>query len=64
MFPPPATDVTFDYEMNLNFEDYDLYPENGPMSWKDKLKGVFSSTAYRPRLTVYDPVDITLTHEQ
>ncbi len=53
-----ATDVTFEYEMNTNFKDYNLYSGN---KWKDAIKGVFSATAYQPRLTVYDPVNITLT---
>ena len=57
---PPATDVTFEYEMNMDFNEYNLYPETGSRSWKKMLKGVFSSTAYRPKLTVYDPVDIAI----
>ena len=56
-----ATDVTFEYDMNLNFKDYNLYPKDGPRYWKHLLKGVFSSTAYQTRLTVYDLVDIALT---
>eukprot|EP00578_Thalassiosira_sp_NH16_P001134 CAMPEP_0181139710 /NCGR_PEP_ID=MMETSP1071-20121207/34927_1 /TAXON_ID=35127 /ORGANISM="Thalassiosira sp., Strain NH16" /LENGTH=544 /DNA_ID=CAMNT_0023226635 /DNA_START=49 /DNA_END=1686 /DNA_ORIENTATION=+ len=55
-----ATDVTFEYEMNMDFNEYNLYPETGSRSWKKMLKGVFSSTAYRPKLTVYDPVDIAI----
>jgi len=55
------TDVTFEYEMNMDFKDHDLYPESGLRSWKDVLNGVFSSTAYQPKLTVYHPVNITLT---
>eukprot|EP00581_Thalassiosira_minuscula_P017119 CAMPEP_0183721290 /NCGR_PEP_ID=MMETSP0737-20130205/13610_1 /TAXON_ID=385413 /ORGANISM="Thalassiosira miniscula, Strain CCMP1093" /LENGTH=540 /DNA_ID=CAMNT_0025951275 /DNA_START=326 /DNA_END=1948 /DNA_ORIENTATION=+ len=55
-----ATDVTFGYEMNMEYKDYDLYPENGGKKWKDVISGLFSSTAYRPKLTVYDPVNITL----
>lgn len=59
-----ATDVTFEYEMNLNFINYDLYPENNgeDVQWKDILKGVFSTAVYKPKLTVYDPVNIALTH--
>ena len=48
-----ATDVTFEYEMNKHLNNYNLYPTN-------MLKGIFSTTAYQPKLTVYDPVDITL----
>jgi hypothetical protein len=54
------TDVTFEYEMNLNFSEFDLYPEGGERYWKDVLKGVFSSTTYQPKLTVYDPIDIVV----
>jgi hypothetical protein len=55
-----ATDVTFEYEMNLNFEEYDLYSGNGESrQWRHMLKGVFSRVAYQPRITVYDPVTIT-----
>ena len=46
--------------MNLNFSEFDLYPEGGERYWKDVLKGVFSSTTYQPKLTVYDPVDIAV----
>lgn len=58
-----ATDVTFEYEMNLNFINYDLYPKNNgeDVQWKDILKGVFSTAVYKPKLTVYDPVNIALT---
>ena len=61
-----ATDVTFEYEMNLNFVNYDLYPENNgeDVQWKDILKGVFSAAVYKPKLTVYDPVNIALTHQK
>lgn len=55
-----ATDVTFEYEMNLNFKDYELYPEDGPRKWQDVLEGVFSRTKYQPRLTVYDPVNVAV----
>mmetsp|Transcript_32859 Transcript_32859/g.60584 ORF Transcript_32859/g.60584 Transcript_32859/m.60584 type:complete len:570 (-) Transcript_32859:51-1760(-) len=55
-----ATDVTFEYKLNKAFKDYDLYPASGHRSWKKMLSGVFSSTAYQPKLTVYDPVDIAL----
>ena len=57
-----ATDVTFEYHMNMNYRDYNLYPkESGhPRHWKNVLKGVFSSATYQPKLTVYDPVNITL----
>ena len=50
--------------MNLNFINYDLYPENNgeDVQWKDILKGVFSTAVYKPKLTVYDPVNIALTH--
>ncbi|KAL7428717.1 hypothetical protein ACHAXH_000878 [Discostella pseudostelligera] len=55
-----ATDVTFEYEMNLNFEEYDLYSGNGESrQWRHMLKGVFSRVVYQPRITVYDPVTIT-----
>ncbi|KAL9186842.1 hypothetical protein ACHAXT_010562 [Thalassiosira profunda] len=54
-----ATDVTFNYEMNYDFKDYNLYTERGRRHWKDALRGVFSSAMYPPRLTVYDPVPIT-----
>lgn len=57
-----ATDVTFEYEMNLNFHDYALYPEsNGRRHWRHVLKGIFSRVAYPPRITVYDPVNIPTT---
>ena len=56
-----ATDVTFEYKMNKDFSEYNLYEDTGSRSWKNVLKGVFSSTAYQPKLTVYDTVDITLT---
>lgn len=57
-----ATDVTFEYEMNLNFEEYDLYLGSGESrQWRHMLKGVFSRVAYQPRITVYDPVTITTT---
>ena len=54
-----ATDVTFNYEMNHDFRDHNLYPERGHGHWKDALRGVFSTALYPPRLTVYDPVPIT-----
>ena len=53
-----ATDVTFEYDMNMDFENYDLYTEGE--KWKDKLKGVFSAVVYKPHLTVYDAVNIPL----
>ncbi|KAL7551749.1 hypothetical protein ACHAWF_014932 [Thalassiosira exigua] len=56
-----ATDVTFEYEMNMNFKDYPLYPKSGGVQWREVLKGVFSSAMYPPRVTVYDPVKITKT---
>mmetsp|Transcript_14915 Transcript_14915/g.24262 ORF Transcript_14915/g.24262 Transcript_14915/m.24262 type:complete len:158 (-) Transcript_14915:279-752(-) len=56
-----ATDVTFEYEMNLDYKDHALYPESGTRRWKDVLEGVFSSMAYGPKLTAYDPVSITST---
>ncbi|KAL7541359.1 hypothetical protein ACHAXR_011319 [Thalassiosira sp. AJA248-18] len=56
-----ATDVTFEYEMNKKFEEYNIYRDGGPRQWKHVVKGVFSATAYQPKLTVYDPVNITLT---
>jgi hypothetical protein len=55
------TDVTFEYVLNLNLTEFDLYPEGGERNWKHVLKGVFSSTAYQPKLTVYDPINITTT---
>lgn len=55
------TDVTFKYEMNLNYKEYELYSEKSGSrrNWKDVVKGVFSSTMYEPKLTVYDPVKIS-----
>mmetsp|Transcript_943 Transcript_943/g.1878 ORF Transcript_943/g.1878 Transcript_943/m.1878 type:complete len:557 (-) Transcript_943:133-1803(-) len=55
-----ATDVTFEYEMSNNYDDHEIYPEDGGRHWKDVLKGVFSREAYKPKLTVYDLVNITL----
>jgi hypothetical protein len=52
-----ATDVTFEYEHNMNFTDVNIYPDG---KWKDVIDGIFSKEFYEPRLTVYDPVDITL----
>ncbi len=54
-----ATDVTFEYEMNMNFTDYNLYPAEGSRHWRDVLKGVFSRETYPPKLTVYETVNIT-----
>ena len=51
-----GTDVTFEYEMNMNYHDVDVFGSN----WKDVLKGVFSAVVYEPKLTVYDPVPIAL----
>jgi len=51
-----ATDVTFEYEMNMAYHDVDVLGSN----WKDVLKGVFSTVVYQPKLTVYDPVPITV----
>ena len=51
-----ATDVTFEYEMNMDYHDVDVFGSN----WKDVLKGVFSTVVYQPKLTVYDPVSITV----
>ena len=51
-----ATDVTFEYEMNMDYHDVDVFGSN----WKDVLEGVFSTVVYEPKLTVYDPVPITL----
>ena len=45
--------------MDMNFIEYNLYADKGPNNWKKMLKGVFSRTAYQPKLTVYDPVNIT-----
>ena len=53
-----ATDVTFGYDMNMDYKDYDLYADEGQNNWKRMLKGVFSRTAYQPKLTVYDPINI------
>lgn len=48
-----------EYEMNMKFKEYNLYPMR---KWKDMIKGVFSRYGlYHPKLTVYDPVNITLT---
>ena len=52
--------MTFEYDMNMNFENYDLYTIEGGENWKDKLKGVFSTVVYKPHLTVYDAVNIPL----
>ncbi|KAL7477270.1 hypothetical protein ACHAW6_003081 [Cyclotella cf. meneghiniana] len=52
-----ATDVTFEYEHNLNFTDYAVYFDR---NWEDVVEGIFSKESYEPRLTVYDPVDIAL----
>ena len=55
-----ATDVTFKYEMNLDFQDYNLYPESDRRRhWRHMLKGVFTGAVYPPRITAYDPVTIT-----
>jgi hypothetical protein len=53
-----ATDVTFEYEMNFNYIDYNLY-DHHQNNWKEMLQGVFSGTKYQPKLTVYAPVSIT-----
>jgi hypothetical protein len=45
--------------MNMGFKEYDLYADEEHVNWKKMLKGVFSRTAYQPKLTVYDPVNIT-----
>lgn len=55
------TDVTFEYDMNLDFDEIDLYPEQGTRDWTEVLDGVFSKTAYPPKLTIYNPIDITKT---
>jgi hypothetical protein len=55
-----ATDVTFKYEHNLNFTDYNIYSDG---KWKDAIEGIFSKEFYEPRLTVYDPVDIALVEQ-
>ncbi|KAL3793768.1 hypothetical protein HJC23_013330 [Cyclotella cryptica] len=52
-----ATDVTFEYEHNLNFTDYAVYADK---NWKDVVDSIFSKELYEPRLTVYDPVNIVL----
>ena len=54
-----ATDVTFGYDMNMGFKEYNLYADEEHVNWKKIIKGVFSRTAYQPKLTVYDPVNIT-----
>jgi len=54
-----ATDVTFEYEMNMKFKEYNLYSMK---NWKEMIKGVFSRYGlYHPKLTIYEPVNITLT---
>ena len=54
-----ASDVTFEYEMNMEFEEYNLYSMK---HWKGMIKGVFSRYGlYHPKLTIYDPVNITMT---
>ncbi len=54
-----ASDVTFEYEMNMEFEEYNLYSMK---HWKDMIKGVFSRYGlYHPKLTIYDSVNITMT---
>lgn len=40
----------------MAYHDVDVFRSN----WKDVLKGVFSTVVYEPKLTVYDPVPITL----
>lgn len=56
-----ATDVTFEYEMIFDFEVQNLYPMK---HWTDMIKGVFSRYGlYHPKLTIYDPVKITPTHD-
>lgn len=52
-----ATDVTFEYEHNMNFTDVNIYPDG---EWESVITGIFSRQFYQPRLTVYEPVDITL----
>ena len=54
-----ATDVTFGYELNFDFKENDLNADEEHVNWKKMLKGVFSRTAYEPKPTVYDPVNIT-----
>jgi hypothetical protein len=54
-----ATDVTFEYEHNMDFTDYPIYSD-GIQNWKDVIEGIFSKKFYEPRLTVYDPLGITL----
>ena len=54
-----ASDVTFEYEMNMEFEEYNLYSMK---HWKGMIKGVFSRYGlYHPKLIIYDPVNITMT---
>lgn len=56
--PAVATDVTFEYEMNMEFKEHNLYSSK---HWKEMLKGVFSRYGlYHPKLTIYDPVNITM----
>lgn len=52
-----ATDVTFEYEMNTDYHDVDVFGSD----WKDVIKGVFTTVVYEPKLTVYDPVIIPAT---
>ena len=45
--------------MNMEFEEYNLYSME---NWKGMIKGVFSRYGlYHPKLTIYDPVNITTT---
>ena len=47
-----------EYEMNMKFKEYNLYSMK---NWKEMIKGVFSRYGlYHPKLTIYEPVNITL----
>ena len=52
-----ATDVFFEYKLNEAYESYPVFPEDG--AWKQELEGVFTKAKYPPKLTVYQPEDIT-----
>ena len=52
-----ATDVFFEYKLNEAYDIYPIFPEDS--AWKQELEGVFTKAKYPPKLTVYQPEDIT-----
>ena len=52
-----ATDVFFEYKLNEAYKSYPIFSEDG--AWKQELEGVFTKTKYPPKLTVYQPEEIT-----